>query len=404
MRIGYFVGSFPYMSLVNDINYYRQYHHGGAEIVAYHLAIAMAKRKHEINVFTTSIDSRDSFERSSGVNIYRYGTNFRIASGNISFKLIQKPLKHELDIVHAHSPIPPSDITALRYVKKKTVPFVLTYHGDGQEDIGGFIRNTSVSFYNKYILAKVLSRADVIISPSKYYVNESRFLWKYQDKIVVIPNGIRIEDFDVPYTKEECRKKIGLPLDKTIILFVGNLTPYKGPDVLVRAMPTIMKEVPDTKLIIAGNGKMRSRLEGLTNKLGIGKYIEFVGFVKETSKLLYYRAADVFCLPSTMSTEVFPIVLLEASASGLPIVVSDLDTFKCIIEDEYNGLFTRRADEKSLANGIIYLLENEEIRNKMSRNARKKVKDYSWEGIAEATERVYNNATNARAIVGKKLR
>ena len=105
---------------------------------------------------------------------------------------------------------------------------------------------------------------------------------------------------------------------------------------------------------------------------------------------MYYRAADVFVLPSTISTEVFPIVLLEASASGLPMVVSDLDTFKCIVDDEYNGLFTKRKDEGNLADAIMYLLENQNVRERMGKNARKKVEDYSWEKVAEMTEKVYN--------------
>ena len=106
-------------------------------------------------------------------------------------------------------------------------------------------------------------------------------------------------------------------------------------------------------------------------------------------KPFYYRAADVFVLPSVMKSEVFPIVLLEASASGLPMVVSDLDTLKCIIEDGYNGIVTKRGDENNLAGAIIYLLENEGVREKMGKNAREKVKDYSWGRIAEMTEKVY---------------
>ena len=391
MNIGYFLAHFPYINLLDGANYFRRYSHGGLEIAAYSLAIEMVKRKHKVNIFTTSINSKDSFEQLDGMDIHRYGTNFKIANANVSFNLILKPPKYKVDIVHAHSPIPPSDIAVLRYVKKKKVPFVLTYHGDAQENMGSFIRNISVSFYNKHILDKVLFHADVIISPSEYYISESRFLGKYKDKIVVIPNGINIEDFEIPYSKEQCREKLALPIEKDIILFVGNLIQYKGPDVLVKAMQIVAKKVLDTELIFVGSGKMKDELEMLSKKLGVEKYVKFAGFVEESLKPLYYRAGDVFVLPSTLNTEVFPIVLLEASASGLPMVVSDLDTFKCIIEDGYNGLFTKRGDEKSLADAIIYLLENEDAREKMGKNARKKVEDYSWEKIAEETEKVYED-------------
>ena len=393
MKINYFITHFPYKDHFDDKEHFTRYKYGGAELAAYYLALEMAKRN-EVNIFTTSVDSKDSFEEYDGVNVHRYGTKFWIEKGNISFGLFTKPLSHNADIVHAHFSTPPGEIAALRYTKKKKVPFVLTYHGDWQESFGGFVRRTALSFYNKHLLDKVLSFADVIISPSEYYISESRFLEKYRGKTVVIPNGINREDFNVPYSKKECRERLGIPLNTNMILFVGNLTPYKGPDVLVRAMQMIVKEVSDVELVFVGNGIMRNALEKLAEKIGIKNHLKFAGFVEESLKPLYYKAADVFCLPSTLNTEVFPIVLLEASASGIPMVVSDLDTFKCIIEEGYNGLFTKRGDEKNLADAIVYLLENEDIKQKMGKNGRRKVEDYSWEKIAEETERVYEMVTN----------
>ena len=391
MKINYFITHFPYKDHFDDKEHFTRYRYGGAELAAYYLALEMAKRGNEVNIFTTSINSKDSFEEYEGVTVHRYGTKLRIEKGNIAYGLFTKPLNHDADIVHAHFSTPPGEIAALRYTKKKKVPFILTYHGDWQESFGGFVRRMALFFYNKYLLDKVLSRADIIISPSEFYIDESRFLGKYRDKIVVIPNGINIWDFGIPHSKEECREKLGLSIDKNVILFVGNLTPYKGPDVLVEAMPIIINKIPNTDLVFVGSGRMRTELEELSKKLGVKKCVKFAGFVEEGLKPLYYKAADVFCLPSTLNTEVFPMVLLEASASGLPMVVSDLNTFKCIIEDGYNGLFTKRGNKNSLADAIIYLLENEEVRKEMGRNARKKVKNYSWERIAEMTEEVYKS-------------
>lgn len=388
MKINYFITHFPYRDRLDDVDCFTRYKRGGAEFAAYHLALKMAK-KNEVNVFTTSINSKNSVEDYGGLDVHRYGTKFRIDAGNMSFGLFTRPMSHDADIVHAHFSTPPGEIAGARCAKKTNVPFVLTYHGDWQESFGGFIRRAALSVYNRYLLDKLLSRADVIISPSEYYINESRFLGKYQDKIAVIPNGIQIEDFDIPLSKEECKVKLELPPNKNMILFVGNLTPYKGPDVLVKAMPMITEEVPDAELMFVGGGKMRTDMEKLSKKLGIENYVKFAGFVEEHLKPLYYKAADVFCLPSTLNTEVFPIVLLEASASGLPMVVSDLDTFKCVIDKGYNGLFTKRRDEKNLADTITYLLENEDMRIEMGRNARKKSKNYSWKEIAEATGKVY---------------
>ena len=389
MKIGYFITRFPYKDRFNDIEFFERYKYGGAEIAAYYLANNMAQKGHEIKVFTTSVDSKNAIEKYGNIKIYRCGSNIKIGKGSFSFNLFRKTLKYDVDIVHTHFTTLSGDLAGLWYAKKKDVPFIITYHGDGQGNYGRFIRRVIVYSHNKYLLDKVLSCADAIISPSEYYIDESRFLGKYRDKIVVIPNGINIEDFNVPHSKKECREKLELPLNKNIILFVGNLIQYKGPVVLVRAMPIILQEIPDTTLVFVGSGGMRAELQELSKRLDIDKDVKFDGFVEESLKPVYYKAADVFCLPSIMSTEVFPIVLLEASASGIPMVVSDLDTFECIIDGGYNGIFTKRSDEKNLADAMIYLLKNEDARETMGKNAKENIKDYSWGRIAEETEKVY---------------
>ncbi|MGB8232555.1 MAG: glycosyltransferase, partial [Methanobacterium sp.] len=299
MKIGYFIGHFPYINLINTPNYIKNYAHGGTEIAAYNLAINMAKRGNEIDVFTTSIDSRESIEIYPNMRIHRNPTSFKIASANASFKLIYKPLNYDLDIVHAHSPIPYSDIPALLYAKRKKVPFILTYQFDGQSTGGSFMRNAGVGFYNKFFINKVLSSADVIIATTEAYANESPFLKGYKDKIVIIPNGINIEEVTTVHTQEESRNMLGLPVDAPIILFFGSLVRYKGPDVLLKAFKTVKKEFPMVKLIFAGRGEMFDELSNQALKLDLVNDVIFTGFVEEDKKPLYFKAADIFCLPST---------------------------------------------------------------------------------------------------------
>ncbi|MFC1962419.1 glycosyltransferase family 4 protein [Chloroflexota bacterium] len=389
MIIGYFCSHFPYKNLLTEADYAEQYSHGGTETVAYFLATKMAQRGHQASVFTSSIDSKDSTGIQEGVVVHRYGTNFKIESANISSKMFWKPLKEQVDLVHAHFSTPPGELAGLWYAKRRRIPLILTYHGDAPEGYGKFMRRLSLSLYNKYVLDKLLSYARIIISPSEYYVNESRFLGKYQDKLVVIPNGVEAQDFEVPYSAKECREIVGLPPDRNIILFVGDLVPYKGPDVLLKAMPRVIKSVPKSELVFVGRGELRKDLEDLSVRLGIENCVRFTGFIGGESKALYYKSADVFVLPSTMTKEVSPLVLLEAALSGLPLVVSDLQTFKSTVVDGFNGLVTKRGDESALANAILRLLENQDLRNRMSRNAKEKAKDYSWDKIAEKTERVY---------------
>ena len=383
MKIGYFINHFPY-----KVNY-SQYWCGGSGNVAYNLATHMALRGHEISIFTTSIDSNASTEQYENISIYRHSTNFRIKNSSMSLSMFLNATKYKVDIVHAHLTNSVNEFIIPRYIKRKNIPLIVTYHGDPEKNMGGFIYKTGVSFYAKYVLDKVLSRADLVISPSEYYIDESRFLGKYRDKIVVIPNGINIKDFDIAYSKKESRKKLGLPFDENIILFVGTLSLYKGPDILLKAMLKILENIPNSKLVFVGSGPMREGLEKQSKKLSVEKYVIFAGFVEEGLKPLYYRATDIFVLPSIMNTESFGIVNLEAMACGVSIVASKIGGIPDVVKDMENGLLVPPKDSNALADAIIYLLENENVRERMGRNGRKKIKNYSWERIAEETEEIY---------------
>jgi len=368
----------------------QQYVCGGSVLATYYLALEVAKRDYEIKIFTTSYDSKDFVEEYDNLKIYRYGTNIKLLTSNISLGLFYKPFVHNVDIVHVSFDIPPGPFAGLRYAKKKNLPLVVTYHGDWEESYGNIFRRLGVTFHNKFLVDKILSYAKVIISPSGAYVGASRFLRKYKDKIVVIPNGINLEEFNIPYPKEECRRKLGLPINKNILLFFGYLSPYKSPDILLKILPKILKEIPNTLLVFAGSGVMKEELERLSAKLNVDENAKFVGFVGKKWRALYYKAADIFCLPSTMSTECYPLAILEAMACGVSIVASKIGGIPDVINDRENGLLVSPRDSEKLADAIIYLLENKDARERMEKKGREKVEEYSWERIAEETKKVYD--------------
>jgi glycosyltransferase involved in cell wall biosynthesis len=389
MRIGYFVGHFPYPNLVNTHDYIKKYAHGGTEIAAYNLAVNMANRGNLVDVFTTSIDSKSSVELYPNMKIHRHGTSMKIASANPSIKLIYNPLNYDVDIVHAHSPIPYSDLPALLYSKRKKLPFILTYQFDGVETGGSFARNAGVSLYNKLFIHRVLDAADAIIATTKSYAKESPFLRNYLDKIVIIPNGINIGEVTTPLTKEKSREILGLPQNSEIILFFGSLVEYKGPDILLKAFKLVKKNVPSAKLIFAGRGHMDNQLKESAKQMNISEDVIFTGFVEDNLKPLYYKAADIFCLPSTTLAESFGIVNLEAMAAGIPIVSSDLGGIPDIVKNGENGLLAQPYDIEMVAEKLLILLKDEDIRRKMGADGKNKVKDYSWKEVASKTEQLY---------------
>jgi glycosyltransferase involved in cell wall biosynthesis len=394
MKIGYFVSHFLYKDRLNRAKYEKEYAHGGTEIAAYNLAVQMRRKGHKIDVFTTAIDGRNAVEEDSSITIHRYGTNFRIASANFAWGLIQGPQKVNVDIVHAHYNTPYADYSAMKYSKKKKVPLVLTYHADAPDTGGSFLRNRLQAFYNRRILPRVLNQAYIIIATSQSYIEQSKFLGNYRQKIKVIPNGINLEEFQINISKEKCREKLGLALDKTIVIFFGNLVQYKGPNVLLRAFANIKKGYPDVQLIFAGRGPMHHELISLAKKLGVEQGISFTGYVEEELKPLYYKSADIFCLPSVNLTEAFGIVNLEAMACGLPIVASNLGGIPDLVKEGENGLLFDSGNVKELSNKLEYLLDNKNLRRNMGEKGEKLAADYSWIKIAEKTEAVYKSLSS----------
>lgn len=390
MKIGYFIGHFPYINHLHQDDYIEKYAHGGVETAAYYLALKMANNGEDVQVFTTSMDDDDSLEKYGNLKIHRYGTSFKVASANVSFKLLREPLNHSLDLVHSHSPIPYSDISAYRHSRKNNLPMVMTYHFDGQETGGSFIRNSGVFLYNRLLLKRVLSHADTIIVGTHAYRDSSKFLGPYKDKVKVIPYGIDLEDFQ-GYSKKVAREELGLSPDKKIILFFGSLVPYKGPDILLNAFKNVKNDVPDVQLVYAGRGPMENSLRAKVNEMELVDSVHFAGFVPEEIKPLYYHAADIFSLPSTNLAESFGIVNLEAMACGLPIVASRLGGIPEIVKDKESGLLIEPYNVNELSKCLTHLLLCEDLSKKMGDQGKKLAQSYSWDSVVKNTMEVYED-------------
>lgn len=383
MKIGYFSSKYPYTVSRQE------YICGGSVFATQSLVNEIAKKNHEVHVFTSSKDSLDYLETEKNVDIHRYGTSTNLMSSNISIGLFHKPLNYSVDLVHVSFDIPPGPLAGLRYAKKKGLPLIVTYHGDWDATYGSFLRKLGVSINNKIIVDDLLSYADVIISPSELYVNNSKYLIKYKDKVRVIPNGIDLKEFKVDYSQDYARKKLDLPLNKKILLFFGYLSPYKSPDILLRSFAEVSKNDPDTVLLFAGSGDMEEKLQILSKELKVEKEVIFAGFVEKELRALYYKSADIFCLPSTMSTECYPLAILESMASNTPVVASKIGGIPEIIDDGVTGMLVQPNNQNELTQTLLNLLNNHSLRERLSKNAYDNIQQYSWENIADETNEIY---------------
>ncbi len=382
MKIGHFVINFP--SKREKIEVY------GSERITYTLCKELSKMRHIIKVFIPF--NKEFVEKQDNMTFYFYKSQFKIQSYNFSFSLLFDSVKHKLDVIHIHNDSPMAMLAGLRYAKKKKKPLVVTWHGDW---LGATrIRKLSAFVLNKTLVKSCLSRADAIIVPSIGYVDESNVLGKYEDKIFEIPHGVDLDELRVPYSKEESKNILKLD-DKTIVLYLSSVSEGKGAGLLLRAASKILTHNKDVQFVFVGGGRVNEFRE-LARRLGIDEHVRFTGYVNEKEKLLYYNSADVFVFPSMSKHEVFPVVTIESAAFGLPIIVSDLRIFENRIRDGYNGIYFKTGDENDLARKITYLLENEELRRRMGKNAREEVeKYYNSKTMAELTCRLYESLVGA---------
>jgi len=377
MKIGIFVDG-----LIKDGRFC-----GGVGKAVWNLSHELAKRGHKVFVFTSSSLSKDGIKCHKNLTIISYAKTMKIENTDFSIKLLYEPLRYDVDIVNAQSGTL-SFIAAFLYSLLKKKPLIFSHRGDPVENYGSLFRRLCVTFWCRHIFPRLLRYVDVIVALSKQIVEKSRFLRSFKAKITVIPNGIRPSYADVNWTRNEAKRIIGVPTNTKVVLFVGSLVKLKGPHILLKAMKEVVAKVPNATALFVGPWMgRRIILKNLVKKLGLEDHVTFTGPLPHEKLRPYYRAADVFVLPSF--SEGFPHVLLEASSFGLPLVVSNLKQLEAIVIDGFNGLFAEKGNAKDFAEKIAQLLIDDKLREKLGKNSRSSSKRYSWQEIADKYEKLY---------------
>jgi glycosyltransferase involved in cell wall biosynthesis len=174
------------------------------------------------------------------------------------------------------------------------------------------------------------------------------------EKITVIPNGIRTEQFAVAVDRSALRRELGLPEQATVIGCIAALSPQKGVQFLVEALPEVRRKVPDAHVLLVGDGLLRPSLQRLAKSLHVAEAVHFAGLRSDVPQIL--KALDLFVLPSLW--EGLPYALLEAGAAGLPVVATDIPGNHDVIEHGVTGRLAKPAAAADLAAQIIAALSD----------------------------------------------
>jgi glycosyltransferase involved in cell wall biosynthesis len=224
------------------------------------------------------------------------------------------------------------------------------------------------------------------------------------DKIVVIENGANTDLFK-PINQKEARKELKFDHDVKYVCFIGNLAPWQGVEYLIQSTPAILKEIPNTKVLIIGDGIMKKELMERAVKTGVSENFIFTGSVPYEEVPKYINASDVCVAPFIRARNerigLSPLKIYEYSACGKPVVSSRIPNLE-FIEENNAGILVEPENPEELAKAIIKLLEDKKLGGEMGRNGREYVvKNHSWEVVVRKVAEVCENAVRAHKNKGR---
>jgi glycosyltransferase involved in cell wall biosynthesis len=394
MRIAHIVSSFP--------PYY-----GGMGNVVFQTAVKLEERGHEVVVLTPQyyeekevkapreeVEEQHSYELEEQIeNVRRLAPSFNY--GNAArLPQLQKELD-DFDLVHFHYPFfGTANIVRKWKLRNLDKPLVITYHMDPR---GLGWKGLFFKLYARHYSHKILNIADKILASSFDYIESSEvanLLTDQKEKWIELPFGVDIDRFKPRGKDDALFVKYGFDENKPTLLFVGGMDRahyFKGIPILLEALLILKKQGTTIQTILVGGGELQKEYELRVRAFGLGSFVKFAGRVSDEELPYYYNFSDLFVLPSIHQGEAFGMVLLEAMASGVPVIASDLPGVRTVASE--GGILFEVSNSRDLAECIAgYFLNSEQDQQLWKQKVREIAeKKYAWEPIVSQLENVYKD-------------
>jgi rhamnosyl/mannosyltransferase len=347
---------------------------GGIETHLQNLCRELAK-SYRVTAIVASDGPANTNEMDGDVSVRRIATLGNISSAPVNPGMVWAIKQTKPDLLHIHLPNPLAIVwSALSCFRG---PIITTWHSD-------IVRQKAMGRMVEPLSQWLLKRSTAVICTSQRYMESSLSLHGFHEKCAVIPYGIPWKE--MADAEPEAVVPIRQQFGSRLIIAVGRLVYYKGFEYLIEAMRGVQG-----KLLIIGDGPMRSQLQTQIIESNLRDRVQLLGEIQNADLAPYYRAADVFALPSIARSEAFGIVQLEAMASGLPVVNTDLDSgVPSVSRHCETGFTVPPRDPAALADVLNTLLADRGLRASFGDAAQRRVqKDFSVEVMAERTSDVY---------------
>lgn len=390
MRIGIFTDTYP--PFINGVS---------TSIAM--LENALIKLGHEVFIVTVNpedlhynFSDDERIIRLPGIPIGIY--DYRL-TGIYPIKAVSKIKSWNLDIIHSHTEFGVGTFARIM-AKQLDIPIVHTYHTMYEDYIHyitkGYFDAPSkkiVEYLTNFYCDKTVNE---LIVPTKKTYNLFKEKYEYERNIHIVPTGIEVEKFYKENNEQEevneIRKELGVKKDDFVLLFVGRLAAEKNVTFLIDCQANLVRENPNCKLIIIGDGPDIEFFKKQARKLGIANNVIFTGKIPWDQIHKYYQIPNVFVTAS--HTETQGLTVLEAMAASIPVVAYDDDAFRDVVVHDLNGYLFK--DKKDYRKYIKKIMTDRKVYERLSRQARIQGESHSSKYYAEKILDVYYTALGGR--------
>lgn len=400
----------------------------GVAVFAYNLANGLAKKGHEVMVICPSFTGKRSIRKKDGVTLaglssirlpvypdqiskipekkklfgrelprilYNRGIWVSPAPGLEIRKIIKK---FKPDVIHSQTS-DPIGVAVAHFAKEFNIPFVTTGHNypdqlTGQMKLGPMKK--PVDAVLAAYLANYRAHSDYTTMPTEMAIEDLMLKKrkKFEIPVEALSNGVDLDEFKPGKVNLKIYNKFKLPTDRPIVLYVGRVDPTKSISMVVEAFAAVLEKVPEALLVVVGDGTDVDHLKTLVKYLQIEDSVRFLGKIMLPELASIYRAGSVFVTAS--ETETQGIVLIEAAASGLPIVAVDSGAVKEVCKNNENGFLCQPKNTDEIAEGIAKILENDDLRTEFSKASVEIAKKHDFRYTLKRFEEIYNEAIELR--------
>ena len=356
-------------------------------------------------------------EEADGLHFYRTpkptgwlsklpGADPFVVMGAIEKRLLQ--LARELcpDVIHAHSPVL-NAVPAIRVGRKLGIPVVYeirAFWEDAAVDHGSTQEGSLRYRLTRALETWAVKKADAVTVICEGLRTDLIARGIESSKITVIPNAVDVEQFSVGGKPDvELKMKLGLGGSR-VLGFIGSFYAYEGLDLLITALPAILKQMPDVKVLLVGGGPQDRELKQQVMALDLKDRVVFTGRVPHEEVNRYYDLVDVLVYPRhpmRLTELVTPLKPLEAMAQGRLMVASDVGGHKELIQDGKTGVLFHAGNSGDLASKVVALLKDEQRWDSMKQNGRQFVEtERNWVASVARYRGVYGGLLKPEADIG----